>query len=170
MTKNRLRISAKKYRDNLTSEDRMLKSKIIVDKILSNIDFINSEVIGLYCPFSSEVDIKELFQVNKVIALPKIVNNEMVFIEIDDNTEYIRSNFGVLEPKFGEDISNMVQLLIISTLGRNENFRLGYGKGYYDRFINNHQKIKTIGVLFDDYKIGFKIDSWDIALDCYISN
>lgn len=171
MNKTEARQLAKITRDNLDPKMRYIKSRTIVQKIERDQRFINAKVIGLYYPFSSEVDISSLTHKSGIIALPKIIEGKMEFIEINSKTKYKRSSFGVLEPVKGKIVSKEIDLLLISTLAKNRlNYRLGYGKGYYDKFIKEYKPKTTIGVLFDNYELDFIEDLWDIALDDYITN
>jgi len=160
-------------RDNL--EDRYNKSLIIKDKLLS-LDIIkNSHNIGLYYSMKSEVNTKELINelrnINKNIYLPKVINKKkMVFLEINDNTEYLRNNYGVLEPIYG-NISNDLDVIIIPGLGFDkDNNRIGYGMGYYDNYLKN-KNIYKIGICFKEQIVdSIPIDNNDVKMDIIISD
>lgn len=171
MTKKEARLLAKVTRDNIDISMRKIKSKIIVQKIEKDERYRLSKVIGVYYPFSSEVDILDLKHEYAIFAYPKIINDKMEFIQVDEKTKWVKSSFGVLEPLKGKIISDKIDLLLISSLARNKNnYRLGYGKGYYDQFIKLYKPKRTIGILFDNYTLDFLDDLWDISLDDYISN
>lgn len=171
MTKNEARILAKNTRNIINENDFNLYSYIITNKIENNSKYKEARVIGIYYPFGSEVDIKSLKHDYAIFAYPKIINGKMEFLQVNDSTKWTKSSFGVLEPVEGINVSNQIDLLIVSSLARNNlNYRLGYGKGYYDKFIKQYNSIYTIGVLFNNYTLDFKQDIWDIALDEYISN
>lgn len=171
MTKSEARLLAKINRDNIDPSLKLIKEKIICQKIAKDENFRLAKVIGVYYPFGSEVDISSLIHEDAVFAYPKIIGDKMEFIAVNKKTKWIKSSFGVYEPKNGKIVSNKIDLLLISTLAKNKNnYRLGYGKGYYDKFIKLYQPKRKIGILFDNYQLDFMEDLWDIALDYYISN
>lgn len=171
MTKKTARNLALTYRENINNVQRTIKSKIIVNKIINDDNYKTAKLIGVYYPFGSEVDILELTHSSALFAYPKIINDKMEFILVSNKTKWIKSSFGVLEPHKGKIVSSKIDLLLISSLCSNRNnFRLGYGKGYYDDFIKRYRPKHNIGILFDNYQIEFNADPWDIALDYYISN
>lgn len=170
MTKFEARILAKAKRDNLDKTNKIIKDKIIVKKIEQNNTYKISKLIGVYSPFGSEVNISDLKHKYAKFAYPKINNGKMNFILVNNKTRWEVSNYGILEPVNGKIVNDEIDLLLVSSLSKNKNnYRLGYGKGYYDKFIKEY-KPRTIGILYDNYTLEFIEDLWDIALDDYISN
>lgn len=173
MTKEQARIIAKHKRAQINSVDYLIKSKIIVQKMEKHHKFINAKTVGIYYPIQNEVNIELLDLTNKNILFPRInkKTNKLEFVLIDDKTKWEISKFGIKEPINGKIINNSIDLLIIPCLARNNNnYRLGYGAGYYDRFLKEFHPLYTIGVLFDNYTLDFIEDRWDIKLDEFISN
>ncbi|VEU79629.1 5-formyltetrahydrofolate cyclo-ligase [Haploplasma axanthum] len=171
MNKKEARTLAINHRDNLDFGIRIIKSKIIIQKIEKDIRYRTAKIIGVYAPFGSEVDISTLKHQYAKFAYPRIKEDKMEFVIVDEKTKWIISKFGIKEPKNGKIVDKEIDLLIISCLAKNKNnYRLGYGKGFYDKFIKEYQPKIKIGVLFDNYELNFNEDLWDIALDDYISN
>ena len=114
-----------------------------------------------YYPASYEVNTIRLFETNIIskvkISLPVIVNNnEMYFHEWKKNDVLKINRFGMLEPvllskRIVPDVM-LVPLLAFDS----ENNRLGYGGGFYDRYLNKylkrHNNILTIGIAFSFQK------------------
>ena len=77
------------------------------------------------------------------------------------------NKFGMLEPDFSKRkiIPNVILLPLLAFDKKNN--RIGYGKGYYDRFLNKCQKIKiiTIGVAFSFQKYKLPTTKTDVELD-----
>ena len=99
MNKKELRKQLIEIRKNIINKKEL--STIIVDKLMSLDIYMNSSVIALYNSLNDEVDTKYL--INKslkemIVLLPRIIDNEMVFIKIDNDTKYIKSNYKVMEP------------------------------------------------------------------------
>ena len=116
--------------------------------------------LALYYPTSFEVNVLKLlenqFMNNKNILLPVIEKkNRMNFFSWKKNQVLLVNKFGILEPqKTKFKIPNLI-LLPILAFDRNK-YRLGYGKGYYDRYLNKYFKknnnILTVGVAFSFQK------------------
>ena len=107
---------------------------------------------------------------NKNILLPVIEKkNKMNFFSWKKNHVLLVNKFGILEPqKTKFNIPNLV-LLPILAFDRNK-YRLGYGKGFYDRFLNKYQKkisnILTVGVAFSFQKHNkLPVNNNDVKLD-----
>ena len=130
--------------------------------------------LALYYPTSFEVNVLKLlenqFMNNKNILLPVIEKkNRMNFFSWKKNHVLLVNKFGILEPqKTKFKIPNLI-LLPILAFDRNK-YRLGYGKGYYDRFLNKYLKkinnILTVGVAFSFQKHHkLPVNNNDVKLD-----
>ena len=116
--------------------------------------------LALYYPTSFEINVLKLlenqYMNNKNILLPVIEeNNRMNFFSWKKNHVLLVNKFGILEPqKTNFKIPNLM-LLPILAFDRNK-YRLGYGKGFYDRYLNKYLKkisnIRTVGVAFSFQK------------------
>ena len=116
--------------------------------------------LALYYPTSFEINVLKLlenqYMNNKNILLPVIEeNNRMNFFSWKKNHVLLVNKFGILEPyKTKFKIPNLI-LLPILAFDRNK-YRLGYGKGFYDRYLNKYSKkisnILTVGVAFSFQK------------------
>ena len=130
--------------------------------------------LALYYPTSFEINVLKLlenqYMNNANILLPVIEkNNRMNFFSWKKNHVLLVNKFGILEPqKTKFKIPNLI-LLPILAFDRNK-YRLGYGKGFYDRFLNKNQKkisnILTVGVAFSFQKHHkLPVNNNDVKLD-----
>ena len=130
--------------------------------------------IALYYPASFEINVIKLLEnkkmINKDILLPVIEdNNKMSFFSWKKNNVLLVNKFGILEPiKTNPKIPNLI-LLPILAFDRNK-YRLGYGKGFYDRYLRKYLKknnnILTVGVAFSFQKYHkLPTDKHDVRLD-----
>ena len=130
--------------------------------------------LALYYPTSFEVNVLKLlenqYMNNKNILLPVIEKkNRMNFFSWEKNHVLLVNKFGILEPqKTKLKIPNLILLPILS-FDKNK-YRLGYGKGFYDRYLNKHLKkisnILTVGVAFSFQKHHkLPINKNDVKLD-----
>ena len=138
---------------------------------------LKSKNIGGYYPFNYELDILNILEVfennNFTLSLPKITkNNEMNFFRWPKNEPLNINKYGIPEP-----ISNIKiypKILLIPLVGFDDNLnRLGYGGGYYDRYLSraqNKDQIFKVGVGFSFQKVkNLPIKRYDKRLDCIIT-
>ena len=87
----------------------------------------------------------------KKVAVPKVIGNDMYFYYINSLDDLEKGYFGILEPttsKLVKDFNNTVCIVPGICFDKNNN-RIGYGKGFYDRFLQN-KNIYTIGLSFKE--------------------
>ena len=106
---------------------------------------------------------------DKSILVPKVKNNkEMSHILLQDNTALKLSNYGIPEPISGiEILPSKIDVVFVPLLGLdNKGFRVGYGKGFYDRLLKRCKpECLFIGLhLFDEFKNIDDLNPNDIAL------
>ena len=134
-------ISKIDLRKELVNKRKTLKTNILSAKICEKIknqkEYICAKSIFAYYPKKYEVNILPLFKdINKNWFLPKTNNDELVFYKYNDNDDLIKSEFGVYVPKSNIEADIVPDLIIVPALSVDKNnYRLGYGKGYYDRFL-----------------------------------
>ena len=134
---------------------------------------IKGNILGGYYPYNMEADITKLlekFEKKKyTISLPKIKkNSEMNFFQWSSKDPLLVNRYGIPEP-----ISNKLKhpdILLIPLLAFDNDFnRIGYGGGFYDRYIHKIQKFKKItkiGIAYSFQKVKkIPIDNHDIKLD-----
>ena len=159
-------------RDNL--EERYSKSMIIKDKIMNLDIYKNSNCIALYHSMKSEVDTKELIkeslELGKKVVLPRIINkNKMIFISVNKDTHYEKNSYGVLEP-IGEEESNIDLIICPGVAFDKDNNRLGYGRGYYDKYLKD-KDIYKIGICYKEQVVDkIDIDDFDIKMDMIVTD
>ena len=130
--------------------------------------------LSTYYPSSFEVNVNKLLDINLAkkhnIYLPSIIfKNDMKFCRWNKNETLRINKFGMLEPPtFSDNVIPDVMLLPLLAFDKEKN-RLGYGKGYYDKFLSKHlikKKILTVGIGFSFQEYS-KIPSFngDVKLD-----
>lgn len=135
-----LRISMKsKYKEKLDSQ--------IYSRVISLTEYKNCRALLTYVSKAIEVDtlkiIKRAFIDNKIVAVPKCIPNQkgMEFYIIKSFNDLRSGTFGILEPNESKCIilnDYNDSLCIVPGLSFDHmGHRLGYGQGYYDRFLND---------------------------------
>jgi len=136
---------------------------------------INLKSLSLYYPSNYEVNILNLFKLIKKIKIKTLLpvvmsNNRMNFVEWKYLDPLRVNEFGMLEPSLQGKIIVPNYMLVPLLAFDIDNNRLGYGKGFYDRFLNKFlrtkKKIITIGVAFSFQKYNkLPVSNLDIKLD-----
>ena len=174
MNKSQIRKKILKIRKN----DFNRNLKINTNKFISFLEKnMNNNIIGGYYPFNHEIDDLEILDLlenkNFKISLPIVrKNNQMDFFKWSINDPLKINKFGIPEPisskKFYPDI------LLVPLVGYDSDLnRLGYGGGFYDRYIEKIEKIKKvikIGLAFSCQKIKkMPLSKYDKKLDFIIT-
>lgn len=172
--KNELRKYAMQKRNSFADSGVLEnKSSIIIQKILNSSEFNDSNHIALYFPIKNEIDLTSLLNLkDKNFYLPRCNNNELEFVKFEGFNLLKSGTYGILEPT-GEKINpEILDIIYIPALMANKmNYRLGYGKGYYDRFFAkyNLKAKKIIIVPFELHNDAFIQDEFDFQCDNTIS-
>ena len=169
VSKKSLRNYALSLRKELINK-KDLETKII-NNVLNNKKVLEANNILIYVSLDMEVDTKELinklWKLNKNIYVPKVEENIINFYKINSFGNLVIGSFGVLEP-----ITNIIYkddnnscCIIPGLLFDKNNNRLGYGKGYYDKFLEN-RNIYKIGICFSKFLVDSLVtDKYDIKMD-----
>ena len=140
-------------RDN-TSVDLMKIASGKMQKRLKKINaFRNAQKIGVYYPIGSEIltqdIIQELLSNGKDVFLPKVIGENIEFRKITDFSNLEKGSFDIMEPKDDCQIDNNLDVVLVPTVGISPiGVRLGYGHGFYDRFLAEH-KTATISLTLE---------------------
>lgn len=159
--KTELRIKIKEYRKTL---DIQTKSRIICEKIRAHYIFKNSKNIMLFHPTKFEVNLLDLISPEKNFYFPKVDGKNLLVCP--NCGKFTKSQFNIYEPCSAAISSDILDLVIVPALAVDrENYRLGYGGGYYDRFLGKHPQLISLTPIFKEFIID-KLPRYD--LDCKI--
>ncbi|SHE54268.1 5-formyltetrahydrofolate cyclo-ligase [Caloramator proteoclasticus] len=172
-------ILRKKYINirNELSKEEVIKRSIVITKHIINWDkFLNSNSIMIYSAFRNEVETsflaEEILKEGKVLIYPKTIKSQFKLIPciVNKIDELTKGEYGILEPKQFEVIDKkQIDLIFIPGVAFDKNgYRLGYGAGYYDRFLEDFKGIK-VGICYD-FQIVDDVykDEHDIKMDYLI--
>lgn len=174
-TKSIIRQEILQKRDALSDTERKIKSERICQRLITDERFMLAKTILVYMPIKTEVStlplIEQAWALNKRVGLPKTQGDEMNFYECHDFSDLTIGAFNILEPKTEVLIEPSHALLIMpGAVFDQQRHRIGYGKGFYDRYLKNHSPIETIALAFDcqivDY---FEAEAHDIAPSCILT-
>lgn len=157
---------------NKIIDNKEIRDSNIISKIINLDVFKKSQNIGIYYPINNEVNILNIFKIikNKNYYLPKVMNNEIIYLYLEDMNNLIKDKFNIYVPNNNKIIiKNDLDLIIVPGLSFNkDNYRIGYGKGYYDRFLKDYNNYK-IGVTYKEFINDFKEENHDIKFNLVIS-
>ena len=171
MNKEELRKEIINIRKNISNKEEL--SKIIINKLINLDIYKKSKVVALYNSLKDEVDTNYLINESmkeKTILLPRIIDNKMIFIKVNKHTKFLQSTFKVQEP-IGEEYQGNIDLIIVPGVAfDNKLNRMGYGMGYYDKYLSN-KDIYKIGICFDSQFVNLvPTNELDIKMDMVITN
>ena len=162
MSKNEIRNHIRQQRRNQSPSIIQRKSKAIWVSLSSIQEFNRADTIAFYVSIAREreVDtttmIEESLSLGKRICIPKVVkNNALRFIEIRSMKDLNKGSFGILEPAGGSRIlPQAIDLVIVPGVAFDKSGnRLGFGKGYYDKFLSKLEDGTPIIALAFDFQI-----------------
>tara|TARA_B100000963_G_scaffold193898_1_gene168747 strand:+ start:778 stop:1305 length:528 start_codon:yes stop_codon:yes gene_type:complete len=139
---------------------------------------IKSKVIGGYYPYNYEIDsidiLKKLEKKNYQISLPKINRGfKMNFFQWTSKDPLEINKFGIPEPVSEKIVYPEILLVPLVAFDKHFN-RLGYGGGFYDRYIKKLKRkrnVITIGLAYSFQKVSkVPVNEYDIKLDCVVTN
>ena len=179
--KQELRGSLLKKRENIPEEAKKKMDNKILTLFTSLISYRYSDTLLLYYPTKGEVDtrplIRSALKAGKRVALPVCHETgsvmEYYFIESEDDLE--AGKYGIPAPKqssrkFVKDDVNKSIIIVVPALAFDkEGYRLGYGKGYYDRYVNE-LSATSIGLVYSDFIMDkLPRGRFDISVDLLVS-
>ncbi len=138
---------------------------------------IKGKIIGGYYPYNYEIDLVEILEMlenkNYIISLPKIRRNyQMDFFKWSTNDPLAINSLGIPEPLSKDIIYPNIILVPLVAFDKNLN-RVGYGGGFYDRYIKKIKKINkvtVIGLAYSFQKVKkISIDKNDMKLDYVVT-
>ncbi|MFL1996820.1 MULTISPECIES: 5-formyltetrahydrofolate cyclo-ligase [Lysinibacillus] len=160
MDKTTLRNKVKEALSTMSDNTYHSQSLAIVKKVLQEPYIIEANTIGLTISNKPEVDtfllIEELWQLGKKVAVPKChpKTREMSFYAIDSfaqlETVYMHLREPIPERCEFVDANEMDVILVPGVVFDRYGYRIGYGGGYYDRYVLNYKKGKLLSMLFDE--------------------
>ena len=158
-------------RGNLTAEERQTFDKIITEKLFGLNGFLSWQNYFVYLNFKTEVStvqvIKRLLDLGKNVFVPKIIKGKMYAVKYAP--PFVKNFYGIDEP-FLSECAGKIDLCIapLSCVDKSLN-RVGYGKGYYDRFFAENDCVK-VGICYSCQTVEeIEVENTDIPLDVIVT-
>lgn len=158
--KSKLRYDYLKIRDKIEPALRHAYSNIILSRIKKLKEYENSQTVMFYLSYGSEVVtdvmINEFLADGKDVAVPVIQNpgdGIMTAVKINKLEDCYEKVYGIRQPEFDEEevvSKEEIDLIFVPGIVFDINgYRVGYGKGYYDRWLEGTDILKRVGLAFE---------------------
>ena len=153
--KQALREKMLRVRDSSSLEAIERMSEIIQSRVINMDEFINAKTVAAYHPVGSEVStikiLSAVLSLKKHLALPRVEDaTSIIFAEVNDlENDLATGKYKIKEPKKHCMKVSKIDLVLVPGIAWDERgHRLGYGKGYYDRYLANLQTT-SVGLAYD---------------------
>ncbi|MGX6959831.1 MAG: 5-formyltetrahydrofolate cyclo-ligase [Rickettsia endosymbiont of Pentastiridius leporinus] len=172
MNKQELRLY---FKDFLIKNQEIINSSLVrnslIDKINNIIAELKVKTVGLYYPLKYEINLLELIKLHPKIKffLPKIIENEIKYCSYRCGDKLILGMLNIYEP-INNDLYTSELIIIPGLAFSHDGYRLGYGKGHFDKYIKANSNIVTVGVCLKEQIIdNFPVEMYDKKLGFIIS-
>jgi 5-formyltetrahydrofolate cyclo-ligase len=161
-------------RDTTSYDFIKLASQKIHNRLKQVEIFSSAKKIACYYPIGSEVltqnIMQELLGDGKEISLPKVVGDNLSFRKIGGIKDLEKGEFGIMAPKENCQEAKEMDVILVPTVAITKNGnRLGYGHGYYDKFLLE-SNAKTISLIYSKQIVkAIPISEKDVKIDWIVT-
>ncbi len=173
LSKKELRTKLRKKRNSLERDRVQELSQPIRERLLHLSH--NFHRIMLFYPTDGEPDVRPLFDElissGKELFLPKVVGERIQACRVENPSWLSGGRFGIPEPEpcVPSQPKDIDMVAVPGVAFDREGYRLGFGKGYYDRFLSQTEALK-VGVLYSFQLVDFvPREPWDVPMDILIT-
>ena len=171
MTRNTI----KEMRLALNKEEVKERSEACVSKVLQFPELIEAQTVCVYMPTGNEIDTTEIIRYckenGKRLAAPRVNGDTMEFYYFTDETDMEQGAYDIWEPTGTEAVEDEESLVIMPGVAFDLSCnRIGYGKGYYDRYLSAHPHMKKVALAYDFQIVGrIKREVHDVRPDVVVT-
>ncbi|RRK09516.1 5-formyltetrahydrofolate cyclo-ligase [Lactiplantibacillus garii] len=152
----------------MTAEERVAQNLSIQQQLFASAAWQRAQVVAITISSGIEVDtrplVKRAWADGKTVVIPKTLpHRQMAFYPYTDASQLVRTKFGILEPTSGTPVEKkQIDLILVPGLGyaRQEMARIGFGGGYYDRYLADYAGVK-LTVAYT--QMAFEHAEWPVA-------
>ena len=172
MDKKELRRSIRERKRAMTEEEIVSRSEKLAELFYASDAYKNAKTIYGYLPYNQEVRtvpmLEQAMRDGKRVAVPKCYGEEMRFIYMDDLSKVEKGYANIPEPIADEPVADDTTALVLmpGLAFDAAGHRLGYGKGYYDKFLAREPHHPTVALCFDFQMLdSIEHDPHDVPVD-----
>ncbi len=175
MNKQELRRSIREQKRAMSQEEILRRSEILAEKLARCPAYQAARTIYGYLPYNQEVRtvpmLRRALEEGKHVAVPKVYGDEMKFIYLDDLSQVAKGYAGIPEPiADGPVAQDGTALVLMPGLAFDpQGHRIGYGGGFYDKFLAKEPGHPTVALCYD-FQVVEHLDTeeFDIPVDIVI--
>jgi 5-formyltetrahydrofolate cyclo-ligase len=171
-TKTELRNSIRAKKRAMTEEEIVSRSEALAQQFYASEAYKNAKTIYGYMPYNQEVRtvamLEQALKDGKRVAIPKCYGDEMKFIFIDDLTKVEKGYANIPEPIADEPVADdETALVLMPGLAFDpQGHRIGYGGGFYDKFLASEPGHPTLALCYDFQMLPhLETEEFDIPVD-----
>lgn len=175
MNKQELRQAIRARKRAMTEEDILLRSEILAEKFARSNAYRAAKTIYGYLPYNQEVRtvpmLRRALEEGKRVAVPKVYGDDMKFIYLDDLSQVAKGYAGIPEPVAdGPVAQDETALVLMPGLAFDRaGHRIGYGGGFYDKFLAREPHHPTVALCYDFQVMDrLETEEFDIPVDLVI--
>ena len=174
LTKNEVRTIIRGRKKEISDEFQKNAALCCTNRLMKRQEWKEAEVILSYISYNREMStyllIEQAWKEGKKVAAPRVNGEKMDFYLFDSWKELVKSKMGILEPFGKEPVTEGIaipknSLMIMPGVAFDEKKnRVGYGGGFYDRYLREHTKYKRIALAYEFQILSdFETESFDIC-------
>lgn len=175
MDKKELRRGIRERKRTMTEEEIVARSAALGEAFAASDFYKNAKTIYGYLPYNQEVRtvpmLEQALRDGKKVAVPKVIGDDMVFIYLDDMSQVEKGYAGIPEPIANEPIAkDETALVLMPGLAFDpQGHRIGYGGGFYDRFLEKEPEHPTLALCYEFQMLEhLETEAHDIPVDCVL--
>ena len=172
MDKKELRAMIRAQKRAMTEQEIESKSQRLTELFLATDAYRQAKTIYGYLPYNQEVRTEALLEQalrdGKRVAVPKCYGDEMRFIYLDDLSKVEKGYCGIPEPVEDEPVGDDPTALVLmpGLAFDEEGHRIGYGGGFYDKFLMQEPEHPTLALCYDFQMLPeLHTEEFDIPVD-----
>lgn len=176
MNKKELRGKIREMKRAMTEQQIENASRELGEKFAACEQYIHAKTIYGYMPYNQEVRtvpmLERALREGKQVAVPKVYGDTMRFILVTDLTRMAKSNMGIPEPiDDGPVAADPAALVLMPGLAFTiRGDRMGYGGGYYDKFLSAEPNHPTVALCYDFQILeSLPTEEYDIPVDLVLT-
>lgn len=175
MDKKELRRCIRERKRAMSEAEIIGKSTKLGELFAASPLYQQAKTIYGYLPYNQEVRtipmLEQAMSDGKRVAVPKVVSDEMVFIYMDDLTKVEKGYAGIPEPVANGPVADDPQALVLmpGLAFDPQGHRIGYGGGFYDKFLAAEPEHPTLALCYDFQMLDYlETEEFDIPVDCVL--
>ncbi len=175
MDKKELRMAIRQRKRAMTEPEILEKSQRLTELFCASDAYQKSDTVYGYLPYNQEVRTTAILQQalndGKKVAVPKIYGQEMKFIYLEDLSQVAPGYANIPEPIADGPVADDPNALVLmpGLAFDAEGHRIGYGGGFYDRFLQQEPNHPTLALCYDFQMLPhLHTEEHDIPVDCVI--